>query len=92
YRSASSATGYRSASSATGDQSSASNTGKHGVAMSVGFEGRVMGADGVQLVLNYRDPDTGRILHVWTDIVGRNGIKPNVWYLLNADGKPVELA
>jgi hypothetical protein len=92
YQSAASSTGYRSAASSTGDQSAASSTGDQSAAMSSGLQGRVMGAVGCALFLVYRDEDTCDILHAWAGIVGRDGIKPDVWYSLDAHGKPVEVA
>ena len=46
-----------------------------------------MGADGCAIFLVYRD-DKWNIIHAWAGIVGRDGIKPNVWYTLGVDGKP----
>ena len=91
-RSASSATGYQSASSATGYRSASSATGYQSAAMSVGQKGRVLGAAGCALFLVYRNPNNGDILHVWAGIAGRDGIKPMVFYTLDADGKPQEVA
>jgi hypothetical protein len=47
-----------------------------------------MGADGNALFLVEREAYTGRILHAWAGVVGRDGIKPLTWYTLR-DGKPV---
>jgi hypothetical protein len=47
-----------------------------------------MGAVGNALFLVYRHPRTSEILHVWAGIVGRDGIDPDTWYRLGADGKP----
>lgn len=58
--------------------------------MSSGYQGRVMGGkNGTALFLVYRD-DNYEIQHAWAGIVGKDGIKPGVWYALNSDGKPVE--
>ena len=92
YQSAASSTGYRSAASSTGYQSAASSTGYRSAAMSAGREGRVMAAEGCALFLVYRDPDTYDIKRAWAGIAGRDGIKPLVWYSLDADGKPFEVA
>ena len=59
--------------------------------MASGVNGRVMGTIGNTLFLVYRDPDGGEILHAWAGIVGHDGIKPEVWYSLGPDGKPVEV-
>lgn len=59
--------------------------------MSSGYGGRAMGAEGNALFLVFREDDY-TIRHAWAGIVGQNGIKPMVWYKLNADGQPVECA
>jgi hypothetical protein len=87
---AASATGTRGAASATGDCGAASATGDCGAAMSAGYGGRAMGADGCALFLVYRDGDY-KIIHAWAGIAGQGGILPDVFYTLNADGKPVEV-
>jgi hypothetical protein len=87
---AASATGDQGAASATGDCGAASATGDCGAAMSAGYGGRAMGADGCALFLVYRDGDY-KIIHAWAGIVGQGGILPDVFYTLNADGKPVEV-
>ena len=69
--------------------SPASATGDQGAAMASGYEGRVAGADGCALFLVERD-DSYKIVAVWAGIVGREGIKPNAFYLLR-NGKPVEV-
>ena len=89
-RSAASSTGNQSAASSTGDRSAASSTGDQSAAMSAGRYGRAMGADGCALFLVYRD-DNWDITHAWAGIVGRDGIKPLVWYSLDAHGKPQEV-
>jgi hypothetical protein len=76
-------------STATGDYGAASATGHQGAAMSVGYQGRAMGADGCALFLVYRDDDY-KIIHAWAGIAGQGGIRPDVFYTLGADGKPVE--
>jgi hypothetical protein len=88
--SAASATGNYSAASASGNYSAASATGDQGAAMSAGYGGRAMGADGCALFLVYRDGDY-KIIHAWAGIAGQGGIRPDVFYTLNADGKPVEV-
>ncbi|MHB1937637.1 MAG: DUF7666 domain-containing protein [Acidobacteriaceae bacterium] len=80
----------RGAASSTGAQGAASSTGYQGAAMASGYAGRVMGADGNALFLVERDGDY-TILAAWAGIVGRDGIKPHVWYTLK-NGTPVELA
>jgi hypothetical protein len=60
--------------------------------MASGHYGRVMGKDGNALFLVYRDGDTGEICHTWAGIVGRDGIKAEIWYTLDAAGKPQEVS
>lgn len=57
--------------------------------MSSGRYGRVMGADGCALFAVYRDADWN-IVHARAAIVGRDNIKPNVWYSLDESGAFVE--
>ena len=80
--------GDRSAATNTGYQSAATNTGKESVAMASGYQGRVSGADGCALFLVERD-DNYKIIAAWAGIVGRDRIKPGVFYTLK-DGKPVK--
>ena len=84
-----SSTGYRGAASSTGDHGAASSTGASGVAMASGFNGRAMGADGNALFLVFRSDD-GSIKHAKSAIVGQDGIKTGVWYLLDDGGEFVE--
>ena len=86
---AASATGVSGAASATGYSGAASATGVSGAAMASGHKGRAQGADGCALFLVHRD-DNYKITRAWAGIVGQNGIKPLVWYTLNADGQPIE--
>ncbi|MGG4588305.1 hypothetical protein ACLPJK_08580 [Pseudomonas aeruginosa] len=98
YRSAASNTGYRSAASNTGDYSAASNTGdysaaevsgKESVAASLGIEGRARASAGSAIVLCHRDNE-GRLIHIRASKVGENGVEPDTWYQLNAEGEFVE--
>ncbi|WP_153794061.1 hypothetical protein [Pseudomonas aeruginosa] len=98
YQSAASNTGYRSAASNTGNQSAASNTGnrsaaevsgKESVAASLGIEGRARASAGSAIVLCHRD-DEGRLIHIRASKVGENGVKPDTWYQLSAEGEFVE--
>ncbi|WP_446941748.1 DUF7666 domain-containing protein [Pseudomonas aeruginosa] len=97
-RSAASNTGYQSAASNTGDYSAASNTGyqsaaevsgKESVAASLGTEGRARASAGSAIVLCHRD-DEGRLIHIRASKVGENGVKPDTWYQLSAEGEFVE--
>ncbi len=98
YRSAASNTGDYSAASNTGDYSAASNTGyrsaaevsgKESVAASLGIEGRARASAGSAIVLCHRD-DEGRLIHIRASKVGENGVEPDTWYQLNAEGEFVE--
>ncbi|MEZ1594868.1 DUF7666 domain-containing protein [Pseudomonas aeruginosa] len=87
--SAASNTGYRSAASNTGYQSAAEVSGKESVAASLGTEGRARASAGSAIVLCHRD-DEGRLIHIRASKVGENGVKPDTWYQLSAEGEFVE--
>lgn len=84
-------TGYQSAASNTGDYSAAEVSGQESIAASLGIEGRARASAGGAIVLCHRD-DEGRLIHVRASKVGENGVEPNTWYQLNADGEFVEYA
>ena len=99
YQGAASATGNRGAASATGDQGAASATGYRGAASATGadacaaatgYRGMAKGAAGCALFLVFRDDDY-RIVHAWAGIVGRDGIEPDQFYTLDANGKPQQV-
>ncbi|MFE1574419.1 hypothetical protein ACFIQG_21915 [Comamonas odontotermitis] len=75
--------------SSTGYRGAASSTGEDGAAMASGYAGKAMGAMGNALFLVHRDDDY-KIVKAGAAIVGQNGIKPDVWYSLNAEGEFVE--
>ncbi|WP_247734548.1 DUF7666 domain-containing protein [Pseudomonas aeruginosa] len=87
--SAASNTGYQSAASNTGYQSAAEVSGKESVAASLGIEGRARASAGSAIVLCHRD-DEGRLIHIRASKVGENGVEPDTWYQLNAEGEFVE--
>ncbi|HFL2034402.1 TPA: hypothetical protein ACG3DL_002665 [Pseudomonas aeruginosa] len=87
--SAASNTGYRSAASNTGYRSAAEVSGKESVAASLGIEGRARASAGSAIVLCHRD-DEGRLIHIRASKVGENGVKPDTWYQLSAEGEFVE--
>ena len=102
YRSASSATGYSSASSATGDSSASITTGSYSsaevtkpdsqsVAVGAGYANKAKAANGCAIVLVHRN-DNCKIVHIRASKVGENGIKPDVFYTLDADGEFQEVA
>ncbi|HFT7982095.1 TPA: DUF7666 domain-containing protein [Pseudomonas aeruginosa] len=88
-RSAASNTGNRSAASNTGYQSAAEVSGKESVAASLGIEGRARASAGSAIVLCHRD-DKGRLIHIRASKVGENGVEPDTWYQLSAEGEFVE--
>ncbi|MGV7057937.1 DUF7666 domain-containing protein [Pseudomonas aeruginosa] len=87
--SAASNTGYQSAASNTGNRSAAEVSGKESVAASLGIEGRARASAGSAIVLCHRD-DEGHLIHIRASKVGENGVKPDTWYQLSAEGEFVE--
>ena len=99
YRSAATNTGFQSAATNTGNYSAATNTGyqsaaevkgSESVAASLGIQGRARAAAGGAIVLCYRDENDGRLVHIRASKVGENGVKPDTWYALDAEGEFVE--
>ncbi len=90
YQGAASATGDQGAASATGYQGAASATGDQGAASATGYEGRAQGVNGNALFLVFRD-DNCNIIHAKAAIVGRDGIKPETFYMLDKNGNFVEV-
>jgi hypothetical protein len=88
---AASATGDQGAASATGDQGAASATGTASVAVATGWEGQARAAAGCAIVLVNRADDLS-IRHIRAAKVGDDGIKPDTWYRLNAEGQFEEVA
>ena len=86
------ASGYQGAAQASGFRGAAQALGPHSTALASGEGGKASGKDGCALFLVYRCPSTGAILHAWAGIVGQNGLKPEVFYTLNPNGQPEELA
>ncbi|HBO3494050.1 TPA: hypothetical protein L4S61_002192 [Pseudomonas aeruginosa] len=82
-------TGNRSAASNTGNQSAAEVSGQESVAASLGIEGRARASAGSAIVLCHRD-DEGRLIHIRASKVGENGVEPDTWYQLSAEGEFVE--
>jgi hypothetical protein len=86
---AATASGDWGAATASGTRGAATASGRWGAATASGYQGKVRGKEGNALFLVERDT-SGRILHAWAGIAGRDGIKPDAWYRLE-DGKPVEV-
>jgi hypothetical protein len=61
----------------------------HSVAVGVGYKSKARAASGCAIVLTHRN-DNGDLIHIRASKVGENGIKPDVWYSLDADGEFVE--
>ncbi|VGP71069.1 hypothetical protein SB5531_00796 [Klebsiella variicola] len=88
--SAASNTGDYSAASNTGNRSAAEVSGSHSVAAAFGIEGKARASVNSAIVLCYRN-DEGELIHIRASKVGADGIKPDTWYTLNADGQFVEI-
>ena len=86
------ASGDHGAAQASGHRGAAQALGPYSTALASGEGGKASGKDGCALFLVYRCPSTGAILHAWAGIVGQNGLKPEVFYTLNPNGQPEELA
>ena len=84
--SSSASNGAGSSSASNGYRSSSASNGAGSVAMSAGEEGRAKGDDGNAIFLVYRNPETKLIEHAKAFIVGRDGIKPDTVYMLDAGG------
>ncbi|OAE72578.1 hypothetical protein A7J71_11200 [Achromobacter insolitus] len=88
--SAASNTGYGSAASNTGDYSAASVEGAGSVAMASGYQGKAKACAGSAIVLCYRDNDF-KLVRIRSAIAGQDGVKPDTWYRLAADGTFIEV-
>jgi len=89
-RGAATASGDRGAATASGNRGAATASGDQGVAISTGWKGRAQAAEGCAICLVHRD-DNDKIIAIRASKVGENGIKPNTWYSLSADGEFVEV-
>jgi hypothetical protein len=89
YYGAATASGYYGAATASGDCGAATAKSKTASACAPGRNGKAKGIDGSALFLTFRD-DGWNIVHARALIVGRDGIKADTFYSLNAAGEPVE--
>lgn len=81
----------RSHASNTGDYSAASVEGADSVAMASGYQGKARACAGSAIVLCYRD-DNFKLVHIRSAIAGQDGVKPDTWYRLAADGAFIEVS
>ena len=84
---AATASGNSGAATASGYSGAATASGNYGAATASGLCGKARGKDGCALFLVYRNTDL-TIVHAKALIVGRDGIKPDTFYMLAADGTP----
>ncbi|WP_341532818.1 hypothetical protein [Sodalis glossinidius] len=68
-----------------GDGSAADVSGVGSVAESLGAQGKAKASEHGAIVLCYRN-DEGDIIHIRASKIGDNGVKPDTWYVLNANG------
>ncbi|EER60467.1 conserved hypothetical protein, partial [Acidovorax delafieldii 2AN] len=62
---------------------------KHAVAAALGIAAKAKASAGSAIVLTHRN-DYGDLICIRAAMVGQDGIKPDVWYELNANGEFVE--
>jgi hypothetical protein len=89
YSGAATASGDSGAATASGYSGAATASGDSGAATASGRNGKARGKEGCAIFLTRRDSEW-RITHVFAGIVGRDGIKPDVFYTLDESGKPAE--
>jgi len=90
YRANAATTGEGANAAATGNWANAATTGEQAVAAALGIKGQAKAGVGGAIVLCYRTSN-GNLIHVRASKVGENGIKPDAWYVLDADGNFVEV-
>ena len=73
----------------TGTKANSATTGKHAVAAALGIDAKAKASAGGAIVLTHRNDD-GDLTCIRAAMVGQDGIKPDVWYELSADGEFVE--
>ena len=83
------ASGYSSKLAASGDYSKLAASGYSSIACNAGLHGRVKGGDKCAMSLAYWNDEEKRF-RIVVAYVGENGIKPDVWYVLNNENEFVE--
>ncbi len=76
---------------AQGDSGHAETLGKHSIAVACGYAAKTRAPEtGAIMLACISSDDYATILAVRASKVGENGVKPGVWYSLNASGEFVE--
>ncbi len=83
------ATGNWANAATTGYRANAATTGKHSVAAALGIDAKAKASAGGAIVMTHRNDD-GDLICIRAAMVGQDGIKPDVWYELSADGEFLE--
>jgi len=83
------ASGGSSQLAASGDYSQLAASGYSSIACNAGLHGRVKGGDKCAMSLAYWNDEEKRF-RIVVAYVGENGIKPDVWYVLNNENEFVE--
>lgn len=83
--------GEMSTAATSGGMSTAVVTGKNSVALAVGKGARAKASAGGAIVCCHFN-ERGDLIHIRASKVGKNGIKPNVYYMLDKDGEFLEVA
>ncbi len=82
-------TGERANAATTGERANAATAGAHAVACALGFASKARASACGAIVLVCRN-SAGELLQIRASKVGENGIKPDTWYSLDAQGNFVE--
>ena len=82
-------TGERAHATTTGESAHAATAGDHAVACALGFASKAKASACGAIVLVCRN-SAGELLQIRASKVGENGIKPDTWYSLDAQGNFVE--
>ena len=90
YRANAATTGNWANAATTGNWANAATTGKHSVAAALGIDAKAKASAGGAIVLTHRNDD-GDLICIRAAMVGQDGIKPDVWYVLNEGGQLEEV-